>query len=176
MKKSTVQFDTTILRFDRKGEKTGWTYVEIPADIASQLSSGKKSFRVKGSLDDVTVNAASLLPMGNGNFIMPLNASLRKKLGKRHGAPIRIRLSFDETKPALDKELLKCLRDEPEAFAFFKSLAKSHQNYFSGWVSQAKTTQTKANRIARTIDAMLNKMHYGQMLRAAKSKNLQAPD
>jgi len=171
IKKTAVQYDTTILRFDKKGEKTGWTYVEIPADVARQLSDNKKSFRVKGFLDDVAINTISLLPMGNGNFIMPLNASIRKKLGKRHGAPIRIRLSFDETKPALDKELMQCLRDEPDAHAFFKTLTISHQNYFSGWISQAKTNHTKANRIARTIEALLNKMHYGQMLRATRSQN-----
>jgi hypothetical protein len=29
-----VQFTTTIHRFEKQGEKTGWTYVEIPADLA----------------------------------------------------------------------------------------------------------------------------------------------
>ena len=32
-----VQFTTTIHKFEKQGEKTGWTYVEIPADIAGQL-------------------------------------------------------------------------------------------------------------------------------------------
>lgn len=43
-----VQFIATIHRFESKGEKTGWTYIEIPVDIAQQLKPGnKKSFRVK---------------------------------------------------------------------------------------------------------------------------------
>lgn len=45
---ATVQFTTTIHKFDKQGEKTGWTYFEIPADLAQKLKPGnKKSFRVK---------------------------------------------------------------------------------------------------------------------------------
>ena len=32
-----IQFTTTIHKFGVKGEKTGWTYIEIPADLAQQL-------------------------------------------------------------------------------------------------------------------------------------------
>ena len=37
-----VHFITTILKFDKQGEKTGWTYIEIPADIAEQLKPNNK--------------------------------------------------------------------------------------------------------------------------------------
>ena len=43
-----VEFTTTIKQFGQKGEKTGWTYIEIPTDIVDQLLPGtKKGFRVK---------------------------------------------------------------------------------------------------------------------------------
>jgi hypothetical protein len=32
-----VQFTTTIKQFDQQGEKTGWTYIEVPSDIAEKL-------------------------------------------------------------------------------------------------------------------------------------------
>ena len=37
-----VQFTTTIKQFDKQGEKTGWTYIEIPSDIAEKLMPGKQ--------------------------------------------------------------------------------------------------------------------------------------
>jgi hypothetical protein len=37
-----VQFTTTIKQFGKQGEKTGWTYIEIPADIAEKLIPGNK--------------------------------------------------------------------------------------------------------------------------------------
>ena len=70
-----VEFTTIILQFAEQGEKTGWTYIEIPADIAQQLSPGnKKSFRVRGMLDGFAVAGMALMPMGEGNFIMALKA------------------------------------------------------------------------------------------------------
>ncbi|HYJ64643.1 MAG TPA: DUF1905 domain-containing protein [Parafilimonas sp.] len=85
-----VKFTTTILKFNEQGEKTGWTYIEIPADIAQQIKpNNKKSFRVKGKLDNYAIKSIALLPMGNGNFIMPLNAAMRKATGKRKGAMLK---------------------------------------------------------------------------------------
>jgi hypothetical protein len=34
-----VEFTTTIKKFDKQGDKTGWTYIEIPATIALKLKS-----------------------------------------------------------------------------------------------------------------------------------------
>ncbi len=93
-----VQFTTTIHQFEEKGEKTGWTYIEVPADIAGKLMPGnKKSFRVKGKLDNHPVKQVALLPMGNGSFIMALNAAMRKSIGKRKGAMLKVQLEKDES-------------------------------------------------------------------------------
>ena len=82
-----VEYTTTLLKFDKQGEKTGWTYIEISSDIAQQLKpNNKKSFRVKGKLDNYTIQAVALLPMGEGNFIMPINGAMRKsiEIGRAH--------------------------------------------------------------------------------------------
>jgi hypothetical protein len=68
-----VDFTTIILQFAEQGEKTGWTYIEIPADIAQEMKPGnKKSFRVRGKLDNLEVRGMALMPMGEGNFIMAM--------------------------------------------------------------------------------------------------------
>ena len=42
-----IQFNAVIKKFDQKGEKTGWTYIDIPEKIAQQLIPGnKKAFRI----------------------------------------------------------------------------------------------------------------------------------
>ena len=70
-------------KFGKQGEKTGWTYIEIPADLAQKLKPGnKKEFKVKGKLDKYVITRVSLLPMGSGIFIMALNAEMRKAIGK----------------------------------------------------------------------------------------------
>jgi hypothetical protein len=37
-----LEFIATISRFKEQGEKTGWTYIEVPANLASQLVPGNK--------------------------------------------------------------------------------------------------------------------------------------
>ncbi len=168
-KKSTkeVSYTIRILKFSKMGEKTGWTYIEVPADVAEKLFPGnKKSFRVKGCLDDYKIKGVALSPMGGGDFIMPLNAALRKGIGKREGAMLRVTLQRDTAELVVDPDLIECLKEEPEAFNYFSSMPKSHQNYFSKWIEAAKTPETKAKRIARTIHALSNKMNYAEMIRA----------
>lgn len=164
-----VQFTATIHRFDAKGEKTGWTYIEIPADIAQQLKPGnKKTFRVKGKLDDFKIDGIALIPMGGGVFILALNADLRKGIGKRKGAMLKVQLAVDEKNFVFNKDFMDCLADEPRAKSFFESLTGSHQKYFSKWIDSAKTEPTKVNRITMAINALAKKMGYPEMIRAAK--------
>ena len=164
-----VRFKTSILRFGQMGEKTGWTYIEIPPKLASQLYPGnKKSFRVKGKLDQVPVKQLALLPMGDGHFIIPLNAEMRKALKKQKGAELYVQLEKDDSPIKINHDLISCLEDEPAAFNFFQSLQPSHQHYFSKWIETAKTDSTKAKRIAQTVQACLHQYSFSEMLRNSK--------
>jgi hypothetical protein len=166
-----VQYTTTILKFDKQGDKTGWTYIEVPEKIALQLKPGnKKAFRVKGCLDAFSFEGLSLIPMGGGNFILALNAIIRKGIGKTKGALVKVQLTVDKTPVLPPPELLECLADEPAALEHFNSFAKSHQNYFTKWIESAKTDETKAKRIAQAVTALCHKMDFGAMIRAAQKK------
>ena len=161
-----VEFSTTILQFAEKGEKTGWSYVTIPPDIAEKLRPGfKKSFRVKGKLDNYSIARQALLPMGNGEFILPLKAAVRKAIHKNKGAMVKLILEEDTRALKVSSELLECLSDSPMAEKKFKSLPVSHQMYYSNWIESAKTVGTKAKRIGLTIMAMEKNMTYGEMLK-----------
>lgn len=164
-----VQFTATIKKFDKQGEKTGWTYIEVPAAVAEKLNpDNKKGFRVKGKLDDYSFSMVALLPMGGGDFIMPLNAAMRKGIKKQKGATVQVRMEVDTNEIKPPNELMECLQDEPEALAYFNSLTKGHQNYFTNWINSAKTDATKAKRIAATLDALGKHWDFGQMIRALK--------
>src|SRR5215470_6063410 len=164
-----VQFTTAILQFGQQGEKTGWHYIEIPADLAQMLKPGnKKSFRVKGMLDKYSFQGIALLPMGGGGFIMALNKDLRAGIHKRKGAMLKVQLQVDDKPYQLSADFMECLNDEPTAKEFFKTLPRGHQNYFSKWIESAKTSPTKAKRIAQAVNALAKKHGFPQMLRALK--------
>lgn len=164
-----IQFTATIKKFGKQGEKSGWTYIEIASLLAEKLNPGnKKSFRVKGKLDQLDYSMIALLPMGNGNFIMPLNASIRKKIKKQKDATLKVVMEIDTNEMKPPGELIECLEDEHEALEYFNSLPKGHQNYFANWIRSAKTETTKAKRIAITLNALDKHWDFGQMIRAMK--------
>jgi len=168
-----IEFETLILQFGEQGEKTGWSYIEIPAGLAQQLKPGnKKSFRVKGMLDALAISGMALMPMGDGNFIMALKAGIRKALRKNKGAMLRVKLEEDtEFRIEMPDDLKECFDFEPEAFEFYNTLPKSHRDYFIKWINDAKTVETRAKRIVNTINAMLRKWKFNQMMREMKKEN-----
>ena len=160
-----IQFVVTIHRFEKQGEKTGWTYIEIPADIADKLKPGNKnSFRVKGKLDDFKISGVSLLPMGGGSFIMPVNAAMRKGIGKKHGAMLKVQLAEDKKPYEINADFLECLRDEPKALKTFNAMPRSFQNYYSKWIESAKTEPTRTRRIAHAVSTLAKNMNFSEMI------------
>ena len=117
-----VRFTATMKKFEKQGEKTGWTYVEVPADLAQKIKPGnRKEFKVKGKLDNFTIQRVSLLPMGGGGFIMPVNSAMRKAIGKRHGAMVKLQLTEDTAEFIFNQDFMECLTDEPNALIFFRT-------------------------------------------------------
>ncbi len=167
-----ICYQTIIKKFGAKGEKTGWTYIEIPAKISQQIyPNNKKSFRVKGKLDALEISGMALIPMGEGDFIMALKADVRKKIRKVHGAILKVELEHDKAEYQLDADFVECLEDDANAKEYFYAQPKSHQNYFSKWIEAAKTLETKAKRITKAVSALSRKMNYAEMLREGKIKN-----
>ena len=164
-----VRFTATIQRFGEMGEKTGWTYVLIPADLAQQLVPGnKKSFRVKGWLDKHPLRQVAVMPWGDGSFLLAINAEMRKGTGKRQGAELQVALEPDTSPILPPDELMECLTEEPEAMAYWESLSGAHRNYFIKHIETAKTVETRALRVASCLQALQQRMDYGAMLRSER--------
>jgi hypothetical protein len=168
-----ISFTATIHKFDKKGEKTGWNYIEISASQAKKLKTDTKtSFRVKGKLDQFTIKQIALIPMGNGKFIIPFNATMRKGTGKKHGDSVKVSLELDESKFVMNDDFMACLNDDPQANTFFKTLTAGHQRYFSKWIDSAKTSSTKTKRIIMAVNALARNMGFPEMLREEKRNRI----
>ncbi len=171
-----VKFNATIHQFKEQGEKTGWTYIEVPIDIAEQLKPGnKKSFRVKGKLDTFAIKAVALLPMGGGKFILPLNAAMRKGTLKKKGSMLQVHLSVDDKPLEPPPGFFECLEDEPSAKLFYDQLKPSHRNYFIKWMGGVKGEAAVAKRMATVITALCHgqdAVAMFQSLKANKEKGL----
>ena len=165
-----MKFKASLQKFAEQGEKTGWTFVAIPAEIAEVWKPGvRTSYRVKGTIDNLAISQVAIIPIGKGVFILPVNAALRKTLGKRKGEQVILQLEADDSSFVMNADLLACLDDEPQARQFFDKLPGSHKRYFSKWIEAAKTTPTRAKRIAQAVTALSKENNFSEMLRAGKS-------
>ena len=169
-----IYFKAKIEKFESNGEKTGWSYVFIPQEIADQIKANSRvGFRVHGLIDGVTVNGmSSIMPVKESGFILPLNKPLRKLLRKEAGAIVELRLEFDaDFKIEIPEDLEVCLAQEDGLLEHFFSLVKSHQNYFISWLNTAKTEPTRTKRLIMIVDAMAKKYDFGLMIRSNREKS-----
>jgi hypothetical protein len=166
-----IQFTAQLYQFEEQGEKTGWTYIIVPGELAEELRPGsKKSFRVKGALDNYAIKTVAVMPMGNGDFILPFNKDMRQGTRKKKGAMVQVSISLDTDDIALPNGFAECLADEPAAKKFFDEMRPSHRNYFIKWMQGVKSEAAQAKRIAMVITALLKKQDFGEMIRANKKQ------
>ena len=161
---AVLKFTTKILK--AKEDQNSWSYIIISKKQIDALKPpGRKSFRVKGFLDKFPIKFRSLLPIGDGRFILPINAFMRKATGKKAGDRLEVRFELDKGKKKFSHEFISCLKDDPHAFGFFKTLTPSHQHYFNSWISSAKTVETKEERLTLSVKALGQSKGYQQMRR-----------
>lgn len=161
-----VTFTSILQKFEKMGEKTGWTYIHIPAHLANEIKTNTRtSYRVKGKLDHFAIHQVALLPMGDGDFVIPINAAMRKGIKKSEGAMVQVALEVDESEYLISPDLLACLEDEPRAQRAFLQMPLSHQRYYSKWIESAKTVETKSKRISQTVQGLVMGLDYGGMIR-----------
>jgi Domain of unknown function (DUF1905)/Bacteriocin-protection, YdeI or OmpD-Associated len=173
----STMFTALLEKFGAYGEKTSWTHIVIPPDVAEALMPGRRtSFRVKGLLDSHAIAQVALIPMGqadgwDGQFILVVNAGMRRAIGKEAGATVCVELAVDYSPLPESADLLACLADDPAAEAAFQALPPGHRRYYHNWVESAKTASTKAKRITMTVTGLSLGLTYGEMIRHFKNKN-----
>ncbi len=166
-----ITFQSIIEKFEKNGEKTGWTYVFIDSVEAEKINPGvRRSYRVKGKIDEIKISQMAMIPMGSGDFIIPLKADLRKQIKKQRGDKVVLQLKVDSTEIKISADFLDCLKEDKAAEKFFLGLTASHQKYFSNWIESAKTIDTKSKRIVQSIEGFKMKMGYPEMIRYFKEK------
>ncbi len=88
------------------------------------------------------------------------------------GANVKVQLEEDTEEYIISPGLIECLADEPSALQYFNSLLPSHQRYYSKWIDNAKTENTRIKRIAMTMNAMANRIGFAEMLKMAKEMKI----
>lgn len=131
----------------------GGAFVEIPFDVEKEF--GSKRPKVKALIEGIPYRG-TLMRMGSEHHILGILKEIREKVGKKFGDEVTLTIEPD-TEPRLiqiPNDLMKELKKDKEAKAFFDKLAYTHQKEYVRWVEEAKKEETRQNRIVKTIEML----------------------
>jgi hypothetical protein len=137
--------------------KGGWTFAMLPGIITDK----KQPFgwrKVCGFIDDFEIRKYHLMSMGQGRLFLPVNAQIRKAIGKKEGDTVTILLYPDNEPLEIPEEWLMCLLEDKVALHFFNSITESEQNHYIKWIYSSKKEETKINRMANAMNRLARRL------------------
>ena len=133
----------------------GGAFVEVPFDVEEAF--GSKRPRVKALIEGLPYRS-TLMRMGSEHHILGVLKEIRAQIGKTFGDEVTVTIEPD-TEPRqieVPKDLMKELKKDKDAKAFFDKLSFTHQKEYVRWVEEAKKEETRQSRIIKTMEMLKN--------------------
>lgn len=130
------------------------TGIEVPAAVVEALGAGKRP-AVRVRLDDHEFRTT--LGVMGGRTMIPVSAAVRKEAGLTAGDEVAVVLTVDASPREIDlpDDFARALAAEPAALAFYETLSNSLKRYHVDNVNGAKTEETRARRIDKSVGLFL---------------------
>jgi hypothetical protein len=131
----------------------GGAFVEVPFDVEKEF--GSKRPKVKALIEGIPYRS-TLMRMGTECHILGILKEIREQIGKSFGDEVTVTIEPDDEPRVVEipKDLMKELKKDKEANAFFDKLAYTHQKEYVRWITEAKKEETRQNRIVKTIEML----------------------
>ncbi len=140
-----MRFRTKVLLSGRTA-----TGVEVPAKVVEGLGSGKRP-AVRVTINGHTYR--STVAVMGGTFMLGISAEVRAAAGIAAGDRVDVDLELD-TAPrevTVPPDLAKALKADAKAKGFFDGLSYSRKSWHVLSIEGAKTPETRARRIEKSI-------------------------
>ena len=126
----------------------------VPDEVVAAFDRGKR-IPVVVTIDGDHSYRNTISSMG-GRFLISFNAETRKATGRGAGDTVEVRLDIDDAPRVVEvpDELAAALAADPAAKAAWEKLSYSHQRAHAEPIANAKGADTKARRVAKTIEAL----------------------
>jgi len=148
----TVSFRSTLTQAPG-GKATG---IVVPPEVIAALGQGKRP-AVLVTLNDYEYRTT--IGTMTGNQMIPVSAAVRTAAGISAGDPVDVKLAPDAAPRdvSLPADLAAALAANPDAAAFFSTLANSLQRYHVDNINGAKTGETRQRRVDKAVQLFLAK-------------------
>lgn len=149
MAETTQTFRTTLEAAG--GKNVG---IVVPAEVVEAFGRGKR-VPVVVTIDGGYQYRNTIASMG-GRFLISFNAETRAATGRGAGDEVEVRLDVDDAPRVVDvpEDLAAALAGDAAAKAAWEKLSYSHQRAHAESITGAKAAETRARRVAKTLDAL----------------------
>ena len=135
--------------FSKSGTRT---FIAIPFN-PNDVWGVKQRHHITGSVNGCGVRGS--LGSDGKQFFLPLGAAWRRDNGFDAGTEVDVFLSPEGPQSeGLSPDVAAALQAEPQAKAFFESLASFYRNTYVKWIESAKRTETRTARINEMIELL----------------------
>lgn len=140
-----MKFRTTILA----GGKTT-TGIHVPDEVVEALGAGKRP-PVRVTLNGHTYR--NTIAVMGGRYMVGVSAEVRAASGVKGGDELEVEIVLDDQPRVLEvpADFQAALDAEPVAKAAFEKLSHSNKRRHVDPLAQAKTPETRARRIAKSV-------------------------
>ena len=143
---STQHFKTTISKSGMR------TFIAIPFD-PNEVWGVKARHYITGTVNGYGIRGS--LGSDGKQYFLPLGAAWRRDSGLDAADTVEVTLSPEGPQSeSLSTDVADALDAEPQAKAFFESLATFYRNTYIKWIESAKRSETRAARIKEMIELL----------------------
>lgn len=136
------------------GPGNAWTFLELPKSASAKFGT-RGRVGVIGAMNGFPIRT-SLSPSGTGTQLMTVNKQMQAGAKAGQGDMVRVAIDVD-TKPRVVKvpaDLAKAIAKSARAEALFGEITPRAQEEWVEWIEDAKKPETRARRIAISVDKL----------------------
>jgi len=128
------------------------TFIPIPFN-PNDVWGVKQRHHITGTVNGHVVRGS--LGSDGKQYFLPLGAAWRRDCGLDAGSKVEVVLSREGPQSeSLSPDVASALDAEPQARAFFESLATFYRNTYIKWIEGAKKPETRTARINEMIELL----------------------
>jgi Bacteriocin-protection, YdeI or OmpD-Associated/Domain of unknown function (DUF1905) len=126
---------------------------QVPDEVVEQLGSTRRP-RVRVTVNGLTFRT-TIAPMG-GQYWLGVSRERREAAGIAAGETHELELELDTEAREVEvpADLAAAVAADPAAAAFWETLSYSNQRYHAEQVTGAKKPETRARRVARSVEML----------------------